>query len=180
MAELEIHHESEHAIDPTGQRVGVMAAVLAVALAVVSIESHRTHTAAIIHKSAANDAWAHYQSTRVKYHNLELGQHLTEALGGNTAVAQKLLSDYPGQLKKYADQGASIQAEAQHDDEMAEADESRGLRFDIGEGLIEIAVVLTSLYFISKKMMFPVIGLVAGIAGIVIALLGLVRLTAAG
>ena len=50
MPELEIHHESEHAIDPMGQRVGVLAAILAVALAIVSIQSHRTHTAAIMHK----------------------------------------------------------------------------------------------------------------------------------
>ena len=74
MAELEIHHETEHEHDPMGQRVGVLAALLAVALAVVTIASHRTHTAAIMHKSEANDAWAHYQATRVKYHNLELGQ----------------------------------------------------------------------------------------------------------
>src|SRR5579871_1222166 len=71
MPELEIHHESGHAIDPIGQRVGVLAAALAVLLAVVTIASHRTHTAAIIHKANANDAWQHYQSTRVKYHNLE-------------------------------------------------------------------------------------------------------------
>ena len=69
---MEIHHESEHAIDAIGQSVGILAAVLAVLLAVVSIASHRTHTAAIIHKASANDAWQHYQSTRVKYHNLEL------------------------------------------------------------------------------------------------------------
>ena len=64
MAELEIHHESEHKLDPAGQKVGVLAALLGVTLAVVSIASHRTHTAAIMHKSTANDTWAHYQSTK--------------------------------------------------------------------------------------------------------------------
>ena len=68
MAEFEIRHEDVP--DPTGQRVGILAAVVAVALAVVTIASHRTHTAAIMHQSQANDAWSHYQSTRVKYHNL--------------------------------------------------------------------------------------------------------------
>jgi hypothetical protein len=43
------------------------------------------------------------------------------------------------------------------------------LRFDFGEGLLEIALVLSSLYFISRKMLFPVIGIVAGIAGAVMA-----------
>jgi NADPH:quinone reductase-like Zn-dependent oxidoreductase len=65
MAELEIHTEHGHKADPTGQKVGVLAAVLAVGLAMVTIASHRTHTAAIMHKSTANDDWAHYQSTRV-------------------------------------------------------------------------------------------------------------------
>ena len=66
MAELEIHHEHEHDADPLGRKVGVMAAVLAVLLAVVTIASHRTHTAAIIHKSGSNDQWAYYQATRIK------------------------------------------------------------------------------------------------------------------
>jgi hypothetical protein len=173
MAELEIHHESEHRIDPAGQKVGVLAAILAVALAVVTISSHRTHTAAIIHKSAANDAWAHYQSTRVKYHNLELGTNLMQAMEVKNPAAEKMLADYSSQLKKYADQSAKIQDEAQHADEAAEADEARGLRYDIGEGLLEIALVLSSLYFISRKLMFPVIGIIAGITGAAIALTGL-------
>src|SRR4051794_8164086 len=79
MAELEIHHEG-HIADPMGQKVGVLAAVLAVGLAVVTINSHRTHTEAIIRKSESNDEWQHYQSSRLKYHNLELGERLTQAL----------------------------------------------------------------------------------------------------
>ena len=169
MAELEIHHESEHAIDSFGQKVGVLAAALAVALAVVSIASHRTHTAAIIHTSAANDAWAHYQSARVKYHNLELGLNLVQALGVKSEAADKLVADYSAQLKKYENQAAQIQSEAQGDDAGAEADENRGLRYDIGEGLLEIAVVVSSLYFISRKKMFPLMGLIAGWGGIALA-----------
>ena len=65
MAELEIHHEGGHIADPMGQRVGILASLLAVLLAIVTIASHRTHTAAIMHKSGANDAWSHYQATRV-------------------------------------------------------------------------------------------------------------------
>src|SRR5262249_8485948 len=91
MAELEIHHEGgEGGHDPTGQRVGVLAALLAVALAIVTIASHRTHTAAIIHKSEVNDAWEHYQSTRVKFHNLELGENLVKIFGAKGESADKM------------------------------------------------------------------------------------------
>lgn len=172
MPELEIHHESEHAIDPMGQRVGILAAVLAVVLAIVSITSHRTHTAAIMKKSAANDAWSHYQATRVKYHNLELGESLVGILGAKGAAVDKALASYAAQRKDYDARGKAIQAEAEASDQAAEAAEDRGLRYDIGEGLLEIALVLSSLYFISRKRMFPVMGLVAGLAGAAAALTG--------
>jgi len=170
MPELEIHHEG-HENDPVGKRIGILAAVLAVGLAVVTIASHRTHTAAIIHKSNSNDEWSHYQSTRLKYHNLELGENIISVLGKSEA-AEKMLADYAGQKKKYDEQGKEIQEKAQHADELAEADEHRALRFDFGEGLLEIGLVLSSLYFISKKMMFPVLGVIAGIAGVLIAVTG--------
>ena len=37
---------------------------------------------------------------------------------------------------------------------------------------MEIGLVLSSLYFISHKMMFPVLGIVAAVAGGAIALMG--------
>ena len=173
MAELEIHHEIENEHDPTGKKVGVMAAILAVFLAVVTIASHRTHTAAIIHKSGANDAWAHYQATRMKLHSTELGENLVSVFGAKHEGAEKMLADYAGQKIKYEKQSTDIQDEAKRDEEAAEADEHRALRYDIGEGLLEIGLVLSSLYFISRKTMFPIVGLISAIAGTAIALTGL-------
>jgi hypothetical protein len=172
MAELEIHHET-HGSDPLGQKVGILAAILAVALAIVTIASHRTHTAAIMHKSTANDEWSHYQSTRVKYHNLELGENLLAVLHATGDGAEKMRADYGAQEKKYEAQAKDIQEKAQSFDEAAEADEHRALRYDVGEGLLEIGLVLSSLYFISRKKMFPVLGVAAGLTGAVIAVTGL-------
>jgi Domain of unknown function (DUF4337) len=172
MAELEIHHEG-HESDPTGKAVGVIAAVLAVFLAIVTIASHRTHTAAIMHKATANDSWSHYQAVRVKYHNLELGENLLAVFGSKGEAAGKMQADYESQKKKYDAQGKQVQEEAHHADEAAEADEHRALRYDIGEGLLEIGLVLSSLYFISRKKMFPVLGIIAGVTGTAIAITGL-------
>jgi hypothetical protein len=170
MPELEIHHESEHAIDPAGQRVGVLAAILAVALAIVTIASHRTHTAAIIHKSEANDSWQRYQSTRVKVYTLDVGQGLLRASGGKDG--EKVLADFAAQKKDEESKGKKIQAQAAEDDKEADNDERRGLRYDVGEGLLEIGLVLSSLFFISHKKMFPVLGVIAGITGVVISAAG--------
>ena len=175
MAELEIHTEPGHHVDPMGQRVGVLAAVLAVVLAIVTILSHRTHTSAIMHKSTANDAWSHYQASRVKYHNLELGENLLTVLEAKGPASDAMRSDYESQKQKYDKQAKEIQDDAEKQDQLAESDETRGLRYDIGEGLLEIGLVLSSLFFISKKGMFPVMGLVAGIAGSIFAIAGLMR-----
>jgi hypothetical protein len=172
MAELEIHHEDGHH-DPTGKRVGTQAAVLAVFLAVVTILSHRTHTAAIIHKSTSNDQWAYYQATRIKLHNSELGLNMVKVLGGKEAAEEKLAADYEKQAKKYDEQSKDNLEKAKSADEAAEKDEERALRYDIGEGLLEIGLVLSSLYFIARKNMFPVVGAIAAGLGIVSAILGL-------
>lgn len=173
MPELELHHHGAHTVDPAGQRIGILAAILAVALAITGIASHRTHTAAIMHQSQANDQWAHYQATRVKYHNLELGENLLSVINANNAATEKMRADYVVQKKKYAEQGTEIQHTAENNEALAAADERRALRYDIGEGLFEIGVVMSSLYFIARKNLFPVIGIVAGILGAVAALSGL-------
>jgi hypothetical protein len=149
----------------------VLAAILAVLLAIVTIASHRTHTAAIIHKSEANDTWQRYQSTRVKVYTLDVGEGLLQALGPKDASAKET-ADFTAQKKDQESKGKEIQAEAVASDNEAAADERRGLRYDVGEGLLEIGLVLSSLYFISHKKMFPVMGVIAGVAGTVIAAAG--------
>jgi len=172
MAELEIHHEGNES-DPTGKKVGVLAAVLAVLLAIVTIASHRTHTAAIMHKSTANDDWSYYQANSIKLHTVEIGETLLDATETKGDVAEKARSRFEDQRKKYEAQKDDQQEKAKKSDEAAEADEARALRYDFGEGLLEIGLVLTSLYFISRRTFFPMMGVVSGAVGLVIAATGL-------
>ena len=173
LAEFEIHQEKEHRLDPAGQTIGILAAVLAVFLAMVTIASHRTHTDGIVLKTEANDQWQHYQSQRIKYHNLELGEDLIMLLGAKNDAVDKALQKYQTEKERYKQEGEKIREEAKEKEQEARHAERQALRFDFGEGLLEIGLVLTSLYFISRKKFFPLFGLVAGIAGIVIAATGL-------
>ena len=66
-----------------------------------------------------------------------------------------------------------MQAKAQEKTDESEADERRALHYDLGEGLLEIALVLSSLYFIARKNLFPIIGVIAGLAGLAAAITGL-------
>ena len=173
MAELEIHHETEGSPDPRGQHVGVLAAVLAVALAIVTIASHRAHTEGVLLKTESNDRWSFYQSKRIKLHSLELGEQLVTLLGPKNADSAKAITDFRAQQKRYDKESQDVMEEAHKKEAESIRVERRALRYDVGEGLLEIALVLSSLYFISRKMLFPVIGIIAGIAGVAMAIAGL-------
>jgi hypothetical protein len=63
MAELE--STTNPGARPARTESGVLAAVLAVALAIVTIASHRAHSHAVLLKTEANDRWSFYQSKRI-------------------------------------------------------------------------------------------------------------------
>ena len=168
MAELEIHQEHELERDPTGKKVGVLAAVLAVFLGVVTIESHRAHTAGIIFKTEANDQWSFYQAKSIKSHTLEMGEDLIALLAPKgDAEAVRKLESYQSNVKRYEHETQEISDHAKEKEKEAIHAEHKALRFDFGEGLLEIGLVLSSLYFISRRMLFPVVGVIAGLAGVV-------------
>jgi len=143
MAELEIHHEEGgHEHDKTGQMVGILASVLAVCLAIVTIASHRTHTEAIITKADSVDEWQHYQSSRLKFHNLELGERLIGVLGANNPATKENLDKIAKEKDKYTAQAKELQDKAEGMEEASKGAERRALHYDLGEGLLEIALVL--------------------------------------
>ncbi len=172
MAELEIHHETE-ANDPYSRNVGIFAAIVAVLLAIVTILSHRAHTEGVLLKADVNDKWSYYESERIKSHNFELGQDLVKALGAATPAADAMLKRYSSEHVRYEEKGKEIMKQAQESEAEVVHIEKRALRYDLGEGMLEIGLVLSSLYFISKKKLFPMVGIVAAIAGIVCAIAGL-------
>ena len=173
MAELEIHHEHGHGEeDPFAKSIGIMASVLAVLLAIVTIMSHRAHTEGVLLKTDANDKWSYYQANRIKFHNLELGGDLLTAMGSKSPEAEQTLARYEKDKDKYGKQADKIREDAEALEAQTATLEKRALKYDFGEGLLEIGLILTSLYFISKSKMFPTVGLIAAIGGIGVALFG--------
>ena len=171
MAEIELKAEGSES-DPAGQKVGVLAAVLAVLLAVVSIASHRAHTAAVVERSEANDQWSLYQSNRIKFHSLELGVDLMQVLGRDQPEAEQTIARYETQEKKYESESKAVKEVATKKEAETRHTEDQALRYDWGEGMLEIGVVLASLYFIARKRLFPVVSLLFGTLGSVIAISG--------
>jgi hypothetical protein len=171
MAELEIHHEVEGA-DPFGKKIGVLASILAVLLGIVTIVSHRAHTDAVLFKSEANDKWSYYQAKRIKFHSLELGVDLLNAMPERGPAANLTLTRYEKEKLRYTRESDAAQEDARKMDEKASHLEDKALRYDFGEGLLEIGLVLSSLYFIARSKLFPAVGVVSALIGVVMAVSG--------
>jgi Domain of unknown function (DUF4337) len=172
MAEVEIHTEHDHANDPFGQRVGVGIGVIGIILAVVTIGSHRAHTATVIYKTEANDQWAFYQAKKIREHMLDVGAGLATALGAERDNARELAKGYLRDRDHYKGQAEAIEHDARAKEDESATEEKRALRLDVGEGFLELGLVLSSLYFLSKRRFFPVLGGIAAIIGVVVGALG--------
>src|SRR5664279_3522561 len=106
-----------------------MAAVLAVLLAITTIMSHRAHTEGVLLKTDANDKWSYYQASRIKFHNLELGEDLINSLPSKSAEATSILGRYEKDKEKYTKQAEKIQEEAKDLEKETNALENRALRY---------------------------------------------------
>jgi hypothetical protein len=172
MAEVEIHTEHDHATDPFGQRVGVMVGVIGIILAVVTIASHRAHTATVIAKTEANDQWTFFQAKKIREHLLDVGAGLASALGGERDNVRELAKGYLRDRDRYKGQADSIEIDARAKEAQSAAEERRALRLDVAEGLLELGLVLSSLYFLSKRRFFPLLGSIAALIGTAIGVTG--------
>jgi hypothetical protein len=171
MSEIEIHHEHGHDTDTYGRRIGVLVGIIGIVLAAVTIASHREHTAAVIHKTEANDQWSFYQAKKIRAQVLDVGVSLATSLG-RSADSKDAVAKMAAERDHEAQDTQSIQEEAKAKEAESWRAEQRALRFDLGEGLLELGLVLTSLYFLSKKKSFPIFGLSAAGLGLVAAVLG--------
>jgi hypothetical protein len=163
MTEIEV--KPEHAADPNTRRVGILVGVVGILLSVVTIASHRAHTEAVIHRTESNDAWAYYQAKKNREYTSDVALTLLHTLATEPAKSEAAAQKLEAARTKYAADAEKIQDDATAKDDETKLEERRALRFDIGEGFLELGLVLCSLYFLARKSFFPIFGVLAGVAG---------------
>ncbi len=170
MTEIEV--KPEHAADPNTRRVGILVGVVGILLSVITIASHRAHTEAVIHRTESNDQWAFYQAKKIREYTSDAALTLLRALEPDQAMVEAPLHKLEAARDMYSDEAKDIMKEAQAKDIEQKVEERRALRFDIGEGFLELGLVLCSLYFLARKTFFPAFGIVASIAGTALGIWG--------
>jgi len=138
--------------------ISLAIAILAVLVAIVTVLGHRTHTEAVLMQGRASDEWNEYQAKKIRMESLLV---VMDQMALQPTVDAKASA---AKLTEYKEQDTAN--EYQNEVKLAEA---KAVRFDLGEALLEISVVLSSITLLTRRRTFFFGGLALGVVGLVIA-----------
>ena len=151
-------------------RISLAISILAVLVAMVTVLGHRAHTEAVLMQSRAGDQWNLDQAKKIRMESLGV---VVDQLGLQPTIDAKAtaakIAEYKAHIAKWTDDLAEEQQKAaEFEDEGARAEAQAG-HFDLGEALLQISVVLSSITLFTRRRSYFVGGLVLGVAGVVVA-----------
>jgi hypothetical protein len=169
MTEIEL---PEHASDPKTRAVGILVGVVGIFLSVVTIASHRAHTQAVITRTESNDDWAFYQAKKIRANVSEAALTLLTVLASDHPKAAEARAKLEAARDKELGDTDQLRSKAETSEKRTDLEEVRALKFDIGEGLLELGLVLCSLFFLARNSFFPIFGVLSAAAGIAMGIWG--------
>jgi hypothetical protein len=185
----ELQEHAEHgAHEPTMKPVAFTMSVLAVLVAISTLLGHRTHTEAIIaqtraavEQNRATDLWNFYQAKKIRASDTGLiADLLSDVSVANKDKAAKDLKSYADHQSKWNSDLKEEEKQArEQEDKVKElqsevaAAEARANRFDLGEVLLEIGLVVTSVTLLTRTRGYWYFGMAFAAGGVVSVVLGL-------
>jgi hypothetical protein len=149
--------------------ISLAISILAVLVAMVTVLGHRTHTEAVILQSRAGDQWNEYQAKKIRQDNLSVVvDTLTLSAAPSPATVQKIaeykvhIAKWKEDLTEEQDKARELEAEVRHSEKQA------GF-YDLGEALLQIAVVLCSVTLFTRNRSYFRFGLLLGVGGLAVA-----------
>jgi Domain of unknown function (DUF4337) len=150
--------------------ISLAISILAVLVAMVTVLGHRSHTEAVLMQSRAGDQWNLYDTKRNREDNLSLDLDMLQLQPMiDTKATEAKLEEYRARLVKWNTElveEEDMAHELQHEATLAEA---RAGHFDMGEALLQISVVLSSITLLTRRRSYFFGGLALGVAGVVVA-----------
>lgn len=171
----EIHEHAEQAHgDSSLLPVSFTMSLLAVFVAMVTVLAHRAHTQAVIAQVRATDSWAEYQAVNTRRHTYEVfDQYIDISSPKDSEAVGKARDRFRQQAQQYDDRRQLLRKQAEALETEVRQQEFRANRFDFGEALLEVALVITSITLMTRRRMFWYFGGVVAVAGVAAALTGL-------
>jgi hypothetical protein len=152
------------------KNISLAISILAVLVAMVTVMGHRTHTEAVLMQSRAGDQWNEYQAKKIRMDNLSVTVDLLATQPStNPAITATKREEYKTHIEKWKQDLAEEQAKAQEFEAEVQHAEHQANRYDLGEALLQIAVVLSSITLFTRKRTYFFLGLTFGAVGVVVA-----------
>jgi len=151
--------------------VAVTMSILAVLVAIATLLGHRAATEEIMLQTKATDQWAYYQSKNIRLHEMQSVVDLLASLApADKEKAGALQEKYKKDVERYQDDKDSISEEAKKLESEREVAGRMEDRFDAGEVILEIGLIVCSLTLLTNRKIFWYAGITLGITGFLVTL----------
>jgi Domain of unknown function (DUF4337) len=165
----ELHEEHEHAArHPSLLPVSFTMSLLAVLVAISTVLGHRTHTEAVLAQARASDQWNEYQAKKIRLNETQLTSDMLSVLAEHDDSAKKLMDGYKSHSGKWSDDLQQEEEKAHDYEAEVRHAERKANRFDLGEALLEIGLVITSITLLTRLRAYWYLGMAFGIVGVVV------------
>ena len=150
---LELKEKAEEAAHDRSLRAATFTmSFLAILVALTSVLGHRTHTEAGLVQTRSSDEWNLYQAKKIRQSDTSLAVDLLSTLSlRDEAAAKKLATDTRLIWKNGMTTWPKRQKKATELEAEVALIERRASRFDLGEALLEIALVITSITLLTRS-----------------------------
>jgi hypothetical protein len=163
--------EHERGDNPFVIPVSVTISILAVLVAGVTLLGHRAHTEELLLQAQATDQWAYYQAKNIRLHEMQSVVDLLGALAPADKDKVAVLQEkYKKEVERYQGDKDDIGEKAKDMEKERDLVSQRADRFDGGEGLIEVGLVICSMTLLTKRRGYWFAGMLIGACGVVFAL----------
>lgn len=164
----EFSKEMREAGEQSLTHVSLIISVLAVLVAMVTVLGHREHTEAVLSQARATDQWNEYQAHRIRQYEVGLATDIISMQpAADRSAAQPKLQEYKQRQAKFQTQLNDDSREARANEAEVAVAEKRAARFDLGEALLQIGVVLASITLLTRQWRYVIVALLLGLAGLV-------------
>jgi hypothetical protein len=154
--------------------VSVTISMLAVLVAGATLLGHRAHTEELLVQSRATDQWAYYQAKNIRLQEVQGIADLLGALApADTQKTEAIRENYLKEAERYGSEKDDISEKAKEYEKERDLLRRHADRFDGGEALLEVGLVICSITLLTKRRAFWLAGMLIGGAGVVLALTGL-------
>jgi len=175
MAEgIELPEAHEHEENPLVLPVSVTIAIIAVLVAIVTLMGHRAHTEELSRETQAASRWEQYQAKSIRQRITQIGSDIVSVVAPlNKEKGEALAEKYQKEVEHYASDKEDVSKIAEEFETKRDQAMNRADRFDLGEVLLEIGLVICSLTLLAKKRVFWFGGILVAVVGLGVALTGL-------